>query len=172
MEECLDKKMLHVARTKINKDVIVLYMLAKKYKLDLLSLLALYEIYDKDVFLFFYILSGSQDFALMEKDVDDINFGDSLLELPKETNLRLMFTKAKKVSDALRRNSERGLTTVTLPWYNVLKKYCMKSEISGENYINFYTALKEEPVTKDIKKVVKKKTTSSKKETKKEKVLA
>ena len=53
MEECLDKKMLHVARTKINKDVIVLYMLAKKYKLDLLSLLALYEIYDKDVFLFF-----------------------------------------------------------------------------------------------------------------------
>ena len=137
-------------------------MLAKKYKLDLLSLLTLYEIYDKDVFLFFYILSGNSEKIFMGKSLSDIDFGDSIPELPKETNLKLMFTKAKKVSDALRRNTQEGLTSVTLPWYNALKKYCMNSEASGESYINFYTALKEEPIKKE--------TRASKKESKKEKV--
>lgn len=160
--ESIDRKILHVARTKINKDVIVLYMLSKKYKIDLLSLLVLYEIYGKDTFLFFYILSNNSDSPIMGRTDADIEFGESISELPKETNLRLMFTKAKKVSDALRRESEFGLTTVTLPWYNELKQYCMKSPASGESYINFYNAYKE--------LIVPKKTL--KKKQKKEKVTA
>ena len=148
--KCIEQKIYQIARTRINQDVIVLYMLAKKYKLDLLSLLTLYEIYDKDVFLFFYILSGNSEKIFMGKSLDDINFGESFPDLPKETNLRLMFTKAKKVSDALRRNTQEGLTSVTLPWYNALKKYCMNSA-SGESYINFYTALQEEPIKKETR---------------------
>lgn len=137
-----EESFCHLARTKVNRDVIVLFMLAKKYKLDLLSLLALYEIYERDVFVFFYILSGAQDSSIMGKSVEELNFGDKLHEIPKESNLKLMFTKAKKVADALRRNSDYGLTSVTLPWYNMLSEFCEKTD-SGENYINFYYQIKE-----------------------------
>lgn len=130
----------HIAKAKINRDVIVLYMIAKKYKLDLLSLLALYEIYDKDVFLFFYILSGSLNSEFMGKSLAELELGSSLAELPKESNLKLMFTKAQKVSDALRRNSDVGLTSVTLPYYNALKPHC---EGSHDKYINFFSVLRE-----------------------------
>ena len=43
------ESLCHLARAKVNRDVVVLFMLSQKYKLDLLSLLALYEIYDKDM---------------------------------------------------------------------------------------------------------------------------
>lgn len=136
--EQLEQK--HIAHTQVTPDVIVLYMLSKKYKLNLLSLITLYEIYGKDLFLFFYVLSGNPDSSFISKSVKDIELGSNI-ELPKESNLKLMFTKAKKVSDALRRNSEFGLTTATLPWYHALKQHYVRKDTG---IINFYTLVEKE----------------------------
>lgn len=140
----LESELKKIAKTRVNQDVIVLYMMSKKYKIDLLSLLILYEVYEKDIFLFFYIMSGKSGDTLLGKSTSDINLDDELLEFPKESNLKLMFSKAKKISDALRRNSSFGLTSVTLPWYESLKEHCEKSLSSGENYIDFYTILEKD----------------------------
>jgi len=48
------------ARFEVNKDTVALVYLAEIYRMDLMSLLLLYEKYDKDVFFFFYLLAGRQ----------------------------------------------------------------------------------------------------------------
>lgn len=145
----------HIARTSVNRDVIVLYMISKKYKLNLLSLITLYEIYGKDVFLFFYILSDPSKPDLVGKTTEELDLGPKMIDFPKESNLKLMFTKAKKVADALRRNSNFGLTSVTLPWYNQLHELCIRE--SNDVYLDFYNSecnLKDKPVKAKKKETV------------------
>lgn len=135
--ECLRP---YIAKTKINRDVIVLYMLSKKYKIDLLSLIVLYEIFGKDVFLFFYVLSTTNsDVDIVGKTLEELELGDSLINFPKESNLKLMFTKAQKISDALRRNTSVGLTSITLPWYEQLQEFCVR-DANNETYLDFYSS--------------------------------
>lgn len=130
-----------IANTKLSRDVIALYMIADKYKLNFLSLLALYEIYERDVFVFFYILSEGNDESIIGLSPEKIELKDvNNLELPKESNLKLILSKAKKVSDALRRNTDYGLTSATLPWYEALKPYCTRNAKNPSDVsVNFYS---------------------------------
>lgn len=133
----------NIASVTINRDVVTLVMLSKKYNLDLLSLVALYEIFDKDVFLFFCILGDKSDGSLIGKNLDELEFGDSLGEFPKESTLKLMFSKSKKVSDALRRHNAKGLTSAMMPWYELLEKY-VYTDSSGNKCLNFFHVKNDE----------------------------
>lgn len=132
-----------IASAQLTRDTVALYMIADKYKLNFLSLLALYEIYERDVFIFFYILSSSAEDCFVGMNLEEIELKDKI-ELPKESNLKLILSKAKKVSDALRRNSSLGLTSATLPWFNSLKPYCKKSELDPAHIqVDFYSFLQD-----------------------------
>lgn len=143
-----------IAKAKITKDVVAVYLISQKYKIDLLALLALYEVYGKDLFLFFYILgSGNSNACYVGKNLEDLELSNHIKELPKESNLKLIFSKAKKVSDALRRNSDRELSSATLPIYNAIKEKCVYSKETGEHYLNFYSEIFKEPKKETKKKV-------------------
>ena len=144
METGSIKKLKKVARALICRDVIALYMLAQKYKRSWLSLLSLYEIYGRDVFLFFYVMSGSTDSYFMGRDVEHIDLEKPLVDLPTESNLRLILNRAKKIADALRRNSDFGLTSTNLGLYNALADLCYDDPVTGERFINFYSQVKTE----------------------------
>ena len=128
-----------IATTQLTRDAIALYMIADKYKISFLSLLALYEIYERDVFIFFYIMSRSKEDSFIGLSPEDIEFSKEEIEFPKESNLKLILSKAKKIADALRRHSSDGLTSSTLPWYNSLEPYCVRSkENPSEITVDFY----------------------------------
>lgn len=127
----------NIASVTVNRDVITLLMISKKYNIDLLSMIALYEIFDRDVFLFFYIMGDSSNDSLIGKNLDELELSDSLKEFPKESTLKLMFSKSKKVADALRRHNAKGLTSAMLPWYELLDKY-VYTDSSGNKCLNFF----------------------------------
>lgn len=154
--ELIDTKLKQIAKTKVNADVVALYMLSKKYKLNLLSLLALYEIYGKDIFLFFYVMSSGPNSCIVGKSPEELEFKDKLPEMPKESTLKLLFVKAKKVADSLRRNSPIGLNQATYPWFELMKSCCTKAHKLTPCYINFYALPQEQEVKTSSKKATKK----------------
>lgn len=150
-----DRKIVHVAEAEVNSDVIALYMLSKRYHLDLVSLLALYEVYGKDIFLFFCIMCGDKGCSIIGKSSEELDLSKSHFDPIGETSLKLIVTKAKKISDALRRNDPEGLTNASKPVYEYLKKYCVYDPKTRANYLNFYTLIEidETPEPKAVKKV-------------------
>lgn len=144
MEAGCVKKLKKVARALISRDIIALYLLAQKYKRSWLSLLTLYEIYGRDVFLFFYVMSGSADSYFMGRDAEHLDLEKPLCALPTDANLKLIFTRARKISDALRRNNDFGLTSTNLTVYKSLSDLCYTDETTGERFINFYSQIADE----------------------------
>lgn len=140
-------KYKHIAQTAVSTDTVALYMLAQKYKKNFLSLLALYEVYGKDVFLFFYIMSAPAEECFIGKNVEDLHL-EEFKDFPKDSNLKLIFSRAKKISTALRKGTGKELNTTNLAMYQELESLC-KVTADKSVVLDFFTKIKDTEICKE-----------------------
>ena len=129
-------KIKRIASAQVTSDVVALYMLAARYKKSFLSFLALYELYGRDVFVFFYILGAGSEEVFMGKTAEEIMLPKDLKDIPTDASLKLLKSRAKKISDALRRNSSEDLIGSNLAVFETLNSLCVREKNAA--WLNFY----------------------------------
>jgi hypothetical protein len=135
-------KFKSIATAELTADVVSLYMLAHKYKRNLMSLLALYELYGRDIFAFFYVMGAPNDECFIGKTAEELIFPKELSNLPTDASLKLVKTRAKKVADALRRRDAAELSGVNKQLYDELDRIC-KRPTGRTPVLNFYGIVEE-----------------------------